>query len=474
MPATGSPPETPGIPPPAYLEVLARQRLFIVVFVASAVVTALAQTYVYSEKYESYTAISYRAQEVTRFKALQNEAMGYPVPQAPFKVIGQTLQEVLKSNAVLLDVVKALKLDERRAAYEGPWYRVWYERTKDWIREYGGYAWMLLKFGRIVEEDPTVAAINELRANIKVTNYDSYIFRLAVRDKHPERAAKIADRLGQVLAAWLLEFDRQPGRSRVEQLQTLLEEKKRLLAERRRDIESLLNENRVASVQLETEQLTENLSALRLEESRLASEIARAQARQASVEAKLSVKQRMLGAPEGQGKSAEYIQPEDFRKLSSQRLFDDLELGSLLAKQASLRSSIDAVNARLRKLPEVQARLDALKLSLASIERDFSLLNDSYQEAAVRATSAVSEVRVLHPAVVPTGPVSPIKVFHVLLAGGLGLVFAVGLVYLLEYLDIRILFSARREERAPEPALPVLPPTAGAPGPEGAPGARDG
>lgn len=442
------PTDTPAKPRPAYLETLARQRGFIVVFVLSAIATALAQTYVYSEKYESYTAISYRAQEVTRFKALQNEAMGYPVPQAPFKVIGQTLQEVLKSDAVLVDVVKALKLDEKPAAYEGAWYKVWYQRTKDWIREYGGYAWMLLKYGRIVDEDPTASAVRELRASIKITNYDSYIFRLAVRDKYPDRAARIADRLGEVLASWLLEFDRQPGRSRVEQLRALLDEKRSLMADQRREIESLLSENRVASVQLETERLTENLSALRLEESRLASEIARAQTRQASVESKLSVKDRMLGGGDGAGKSAEYIQPEDFKKLSSQHLFEQVELKSLLAKQASLLASIDAVTARLRKLPEIQGRLDALKLSLASAERDFSLLNDSYQEAAVRATSSVSEVRVLHPALVPAGPVSPIKVFHVLLAGGLGLLLAVGLVYLLDFLDIRILSAAQETEPA--------------------------
>ena len=52
---------------------------------------ALLLTYIYSEKYEAYTAISYRVQEVTRFKLQQNEAMGSPAPQAPFKVIGATL-----------------------------------------------------------------------------------------------------------------------------------------------------------------------------------------------------------------------------------------------------------------------------------------------------------------------------------------------------------------------------------------------
>jgi hypothetical protein len=79
----------------------------------------------------------------------------------------------------------------------------------------------------------------------------------------------------------------------------------------------------------------------------------------------------------------------------------------------------------------------------------------------------VSEVRVLHPATVPSGPVSPVKVYHVLLAGGLGLLVSIGLVYLLDFLGIRWFFAAPR--RAQESVVPTLdepappPPAAGLP-----------
>lgn len=433
-----------GVPRPDYLGILAQQRWFIVTFVLSAALTAAALTYVYSEKYESYTAISYRTQEVTRFKAQQNEAMGSPAPQAPFKVIGQSLQEVLKSDKVLREVVKTLRLDEEvPAVYDGAWYRVWYLQARDWAKEYGSQVWSMLKYGRVLEEDPTDAAVKALRANLKVTNRDSYIFHLQVRDRYPERAARIADHMSTVLTAWLLELDRQPGHARVDQLRALLDDKSRQMARHRREIQSLLNENRFASVALETERLTENIAALRLESSRLASDIARARERQRATQAKLAVKQRMLGRGDSSADAAVFIQPDDFKKLASQSLFEDIELKSLLAKQASLQATLEELGARLRRLPAVQARLDSLKLDLASTEREFNLLNDSYQEAALRATSPVSEVRVLHPALVPTVPVSPIKVYHVLLAAGLGLLFAVGLVYFLDFLNIRILFASR-------------------------------
>jgi uncharacterized protein involved in exopolysaccharide biosynthesis len=438
-----NPSQSPSGPPEpprqaSSLRVLAEQRSFVLVFVASAALTALALTYVYSERYESYTTISYRVQEVTRFKPLQNEAMGFPAPQAPFKVIGQTLQEVLKSDAILAEVVRDLHLDRKEPAADRPWYG-WLRET---VREYASDAWKLLKYGRLVEEDPTAAAVRQLRSSVKVTNRDSYVFVLQVRDKYPERAAQIADRLSAVLADWLLEMDRQPGRTRAEELGKLVEEKRQLMDRQRADIESLLRESGVASVQLESDRLTDNLASLRLERLRLSSEIARAEARLASVQSKLARRNAPRAAEEPAVSG--YLSPDDFNKLSSQEVFDEIELKSLLAKQSSLDRSIAGIGKRMSALPAVQARLDALRIALAATEREYSLLKDGYQEAAVRASSPVSEVRVLHPAVVPTAPATPIKVYHVLLATVLGLLLSVGLVYLLDFLGMRSLLAPPR------------------------------
>ena len=459
-------------PSPPWQRALSDQRWFIIVFVVTAIITSLGLTYVFAEKYESSTAISYRVQEVTRFRAQQNEAMGSPAPLAPFKVIGATLQEVLMSDAVLRDVVLALRLDQKPAQVRtGPWYKVWYETTKDWVREYGGYTWKLLKYGRLIDDEPVASAIAELRSNIKVTNRDSYIFNLAVRDRYPDRAAHIVDHMSGVLASWLLEFDRQPGRSRADQLRVLLDQKGVDLARRRKQIETLLIDSRVASVQQDGDRLTENLSSLQIEVSRLTSDIARSKTRLGTIDTKLQVKQRMLGAASGAGaapvaagEAFENIPPDDFKRLASERVFNDLEVKSLIAKRDALQGTANELSVRLRKLPAVQNRYDTLKMELAAVEREFTLLNDGYQEAAVRATSPVSEVRVLHPALVPTNPVAPIKVYHALLALGLGLPLAIGFVFLFDFLGFtRLLAPARRARAsvaraAPAPSTPAAAP----------------
>lgn len=460
---------------------LSEQRWFVLVFVLAALGTSLGLTYVYGEKYESSTAISYRTQEVTRFKAQQSDAMGSPAPQAPFKVIGTTLLEVLKSDAVLREVVVALRLDEKQPKpVPDTWYGAWYQAAKEWVRESSRNAWQLLKYGRLIDEEPVAAAIEELRGNIKVVNRDSYIFNLSVRDRDPQRAARIVDHLSKVLADWLLEYDRQPGRYRAEQLRTLLDQKAEELAARRREIAVLLTDNRVVSVQQDGEKLTEHLFSLQLESSRLASEIARARSRLEAVEAKLQFKQRILAqalradVPAGTAPAialpdnVEQVQPEDFKKLASERVFIDLEHKSLVAKHASLQQSVDELAARLRKSPAVQSRYDALKLAQVSIEREFVMLNDAYQEASVRATSPVSEVRVLHPALVPAAPASPIKVYHVLLAVALGLPLVIGLVYLLDFLGLTMFLSPGRPPEGVAEAAAVATPASLAAAPDAA------
>lgn len=468
MTMPGAAPEARG-QPDLWWRVLAEQRGFIIVFVLSAVLTALALTYVLSEKYEASADISYRVQEVTRFKAQQSESLGSPAPQAPFKVIGSTLQEVLRSDAILRDVVLAMKLHVPEPVLRGgPWYRQWYVAAKEWVKEVGGQAWSLMKYGRIVEDDPVDAAVEELRTSIRVTNRDSYVFQLAVRDRNPERAARVVDHLSGVLANWLLEADRRPGRDRADQLRVLLDQKGEELARRRRDIEALLNDNRVLSVQQDGAQFTEQMFSLQTEVLRLNSEIARARARLAQVEAKLELKRRLLAQlaqPAGSTSAApppgESIAPEDFKKLASEQVFQELELKSLVAKRDTLQESVEKIADRLRRMPGVQRRFDTLKMELDAIEREFTLINDGYQEASVRATTPVSEVRVLHAARVPARPVSPIKIYHVLLAAGLGLPLAIGLVYMLDFLGMVPLLAPRRRA-VPVSPPPPPPPAAGA------------
>jgi hypothetical protein len=92
-------------------------------------------------------------------------------------VIAQNLTELVKSEAILRPVVLELKLDkEIPAPADGPWYERWYRNTKEFVLDYSDKAWMILKYGRVIEEDPVVAATKRLRANVTVVDKKAYIF----------------------------------------------------------------------------------------------------------------------------------------------------------------------------------------------------------------------------------------------------------------------------------------------------------
>jgi uncharacterized protein involved in exopolysaccharide biosynthesis len=447
--------------PSEYLEPLRRQKSFIAIFVTSAILTSLALTYVASEKYEAGTTIYYRPADVTRLKGSDTQSLGSPVPAPPFKIIGNTLQDIALNQALLEEVVLELNLHERPPAYEedSPWYTVAFERSKELAKQWAGFAVQILKHGRALEEAPLANAMANLGANIAITSDDSFVFKLKVRDSVPERAARIADTVSEKLVVWLRDQERHPGSQKEEQLGELIDAKKEEIRRLRARMRISLGENELVSPAEETEAAIRGLSDLELERVKLESEIEEQQTRLAELSERMGWSREV---PRAAGGDDRYIQPDDFTRLASERLFTEIDLAAKRARYESLEVSIAKLRRQLERHPAIQAEVDELTTLIVTAEREFMLLSDSYEEAAVRATELRSEGRVLHAASIPTSPVAPIKVYHVSLSATLSLVLSVGLVYLLTFFNIRILFPSEgvrgRAPRGPDPGEPPDPP----------------
>ena len=164
-----------------YISLLSEQKVFIIVFCVSAILSSLAQTYIFSEKFLTVTTIQYKPQEITRLRAQDTRAFGAPLPTIPFKIINQNLQEIVTSEAILRPVVIELGLDqEEEKIYEGPWYKRLYDKTKDLTKEYLDKAWIFLQYGRQVSDSPIIGTIKGLRENLELANDNSYIFYLKI------------------------------------------------------------------------------------------------------------------------------------------------------------------------------------------------------------------------------------------------------------------------------------------------------
>jgi uncharacterized protein involved in exopolysaccharide biosynthesis len=415
-----------------YYEILIEQKEFILVFCLSAILSSLALTYVFSERYVAFTNIYYRPLERSLLRQKDVEAFGGPAPVAPFNVIIQSLQDIIRSDAILGLVVEELGLDKPAKPEYAHWYLRWYHNSKDFIKSLLLDTWSLLKYGRVIEEHPKVKAIIEVRKGISVqATKDSYIYILSVKDKYSERAAKIVDTAGQYLVNWLKEQDHSPAQSKCLQLQERLEEKEAEIRRLRDDRDTLLKENDFIAAAEETAEGVKNLYAVEQEAVHLEAQIEEKRERLAEVERQI------------QKKTEGYINPADVKRMESERLFLQLELRGLVAKGDFQRSSIAQLKERLRNLRNLQKAIDNLDMQIDASERDHLHLRDLYVEAISAAGSAQSEIKILNPAQIPTKPVQPIKIYHVGLTTILSLLFSIGLIYVLAFFNIRTFFSSK-------------------------------
>lgn len=415
-----------------YYEILIRQKGFILVFCFSAILSSLALTYVFSERYIAATNIYYRPLERSLLRQRDSEAFGSPAPMAPFEVIIQSLKDMIRSETILRSVVETLNLDKTVKVDYSTWYKRWYHSSKDFIKTQLSNLLSLLKYGRVIEEDATAKAIKGLRKSISIqATGDSYVYVLFVKDKYPERTAKIVDIAGQYLVDWLKEQDQTPAQNRCIQLDKQLQEVEKEIKELRNEREELLKQSNFIAIAEERAEGVKSIYAMEQEAIRF----------KAQVEEKRKIVREL--EREIQNKSATYVNPDDVKKMESDRLFTQIELHGLLAKMDFQQSSIVELRTKLQKLPSLKKQVDNLDMQIDAATRSHLHLKDLHTEAFYQASSAESEIQILYPAVVPTMPVQPIKIYHVGLTAFLSLFFSTGIIYVLAFFNIRTFFSSK-------------------------------
>jgi uncharacterized protein involved in exopolysaccharide biosynthesis len=451
------------------LRPLREHRAFISVFILSALLSALVLTYVYSERYRAEVIILFRPSDVMRLGTHAIQALGSPFPNTPFKAITQTIFGLVASDELLERVVNDLHLDRAEPRdVSGPWYIRSYKELKYALQDYGNDAWMFLKWGRIIEEDPVHKAVTELRKQVKVRNDDSYLYSLQVTAKTPQRAAAIADDVAFVLAD-LLQRDDQRSVIREGQERRALGDAKSHeiegIEERMRD---LLASNQIASIQEEINKTTERASKLQGQLTDTTADLRQGQAKVAGLAERLRVR-----GPQTSNRDEDSapvpglsrITAEDYAKLTSKKLDAEVEATALRSRLNSFEQSYAALMPRIQALDQIAAQYDLMSAQLTNAKRDFTTLTDASQETVIRATSAQTELRIQAQAVIPDAPVSPIKIYHVLGAGLLAAMIVIGLAYVLDYFTIRLFLppaGGRRRRREPSRALAPTPETAAA------------
>lgn len=482
-------------PPPIdvdrYVEMLARRKELILTFCLSATITSLALTYVFSERYRASTTLLYQPQESGSSRPKAQEALGFPPPLVPLESIGNTLEEVVKSDGVVAEVVRALHLDQKTKKPASNFLVAAFRETKDWVKQRGGEAWQILKYGRVLPRDPFVEAMASLRNNLSIRRTaKAYTFRLEVLDGDPQLAAAIVNEAAHVLGEFLRVETMRAAREGKERIESRVRQNEEETARLRSALEGFKQQTSISSLGEEISLKLKTVSAFEEDLTKVGNDLRAAEKRRdqlgaqrgqqersvkymsttednpvvqqmklerarleversgllekltekhpdvKAVDAKLAqVKERLRREVETVVSSESTRLNEIYQKLLSEELGTDAEIRSLEARAQALTAAIERERATLRSLTEKEPALGELTLQLAAAERSHQLINEAYEEARIAESRAASEVAVLHPALVPTAPARPIKIAHIGASAVLSLVLAVGAVLFLGFFD---------------------------------------
>lgn len=418
-----------------YMEILVKHRNFILVFCFSAIFTSLALTYIFSEKYRATASVFYRPVERSLMRQKSTAAFGSPLPVPPFKIISQTLNDAVKSDAILAAVTQELHLDQEIPLHYESWYERWYKVSKKYVKRQLLDLWEILKFGKIYPETPEIKAIKGLRQSVDIeSSKDSYIYLLVATDKYPARAASIVDTTAKHLIQWVKAQGSITASRKRELLAVQLEEKNNEVALYLADRESLLLQNGFFSVSDEISTGVALSYELDVERNRLVSQIEENRVR--IIELGKNISQSKIGQ----------IDPDDIKRMESEKLFAEVELQGLRAKNQSLESSIQEMRSQLTRLSRIQKKIDELELKIDVSSREYINLSDLYMDAKGEVTNDTAEVKIMHSAYVPDKPISPVKIYHVGLTSLLSLLFSTGLVYIFAFFNVRIFFHDYKPE----------------------------
>ena len=119
------------------------------------------------------------------------------------------------------------------------------------------------------------------------------------------------------------------------------------------------------------------------------------------------------------------------------------QMAVLEADVEAIQQAIDAL--RTSEAPD-QAELARLQSNLAQYQSSYSSLLKSYEEIRLAEAKAIHNVIVVEPAQVPKYPIRPRTLQNTLLAAVVGCMLAVGVAFLIEYLDDTIKTSEDVEE----------------------------
>jgi polysaccharide biosynthesis transport protein len=148
-------------------------------------------------------------------------------------------------------------------------------------------------------------------------------------------------------------------------------------------------------------------------------------------------------------------QIEQQKKIAARTIIDSYN--TALGREKYLTKAVDDQKNLVNQLAEKTIQYNIIKREADSNHELYNGLLDRMKEANVSAGLKESNIHVVDPAVIPTGPVKPRVLLNLAIGLVLGLALGVGLAFFQEYLDKTLKTADDVEQLLRLPALGVLP-----------------
>ena len=383
----------------------------------------LGLTYVLPEQYESTALVLVRPIQKIEFNQVggkKNEGLDFPVNlSAPIDAPSKTYMEVIKSQAVAIRIVDALQLYvEEPKVYEN-FLQKFKDDVKKWVKDTIRTLRNYFKYGRDIPATPFEIAVEEVENNLLVAGRkDTYVFEISFRSGDPKRAAAVANMAAEIFLEQSSEAYRREAALAREFIEGQLSDARKALDQTRAATLAYKNSGGTFDLKSEYNEKLKNVSSL---ENTLA---------------------------KAEGKLAG-MRPTAFK--------DSPQISAQKAEIAELNGQIATLKAQLTAYPEKENQLNAITLAERLAEESYEFFRRQYEEARLKESAVVAEIRVVSRAVPGLYPVKPQKYLYAGLAFFTALIVAIGWALFVEALNPRIRTIRDLDEAFDVPVLGAIP-----------------
>ena len=393
-----------------------------------ATCVGLGLTYVLPEQYESTALVLVRPFEDIKFNSSggdKKEIPDFPVNlSAPIDALSKTYKEVISSPAVAVKIVDALQLHIKQPKEYDSSFEMIVDKVKTWVKITTRTLRNYFKYGRDIRASPFELAVEEIKENLVVSaTKDTYAFAIAYRSGNPKEAAAVANMAAKIFLEDSSEAYRSESARAREFIEMQLVESRKALEQARAAILAYKNSGGMFDLKSEYNEKLKNVSDL---ENALA-----------KTEVKLAGR-RLLAERTHIKESPDVIAQE--------------------GEVAELKQQISTLRAQQAAYPEKELRMDAITLTERLAEQSYEFFRKNYEEARVKESATVTEIRIASSAVPSLYPIKPLKYVYAGLSFAMAMGVAIGWALLFESFAPRVRTVHDLDDELGVPVLGAIPP----------------